>query len=323
MFLKNTPGRTAIHNEDFCSVAIVSFNRHQRLLKLIDSIHKYADMPFELVISDDGGFLYDDFNFIRDIRDRVSHLAVNLGVNKGLHVNANTAVSLTRSKYVMLLYDDTEVLRPFMRKAVNILSHAPYVGVIYLAQPFTPPPKSRLPPGFLHCKTPQNQHYCLFCHVGGNQASAFRKNYWLEVGGYSEYATYGDQPFSNKGWQRGYFCSVMADPAEVDYPSYEEHQLLGHSNPGGRYCNYPKIFGIAEDQLRKWGDERQVVIGKRELTARQEEPFSEFSWGDWHKDYMCLVNEGPPSTSLNLDLLEKHHSRFIEQIKRDVVMPTK
>ena len=66
MFLRDTPGRTAIHNEDFCSVGIVSFNRHDRLKRLIDSIHKHADMPFELVISDDGGNLYNDFNFIND-----------------------------------------------------------------------------------------------------------------------------------------------------------------------------------------------------------------------------------------------------------------
>jgi glycosyltransferase involved in cell wall biosynthesis len=326
VFIKDTPGRTAIHNEDFCSIAVVSFNRHARLMRLIDSIHKYADMPFELVVSDDGGTFYDDFNFIRDLRDKVSHIAVNLGVNKGLHVNTNIAVSLTRAKNVILFYDDTEAIAPFMRDTVNVLDYAPYVGVIYLGGGGFTPPGAR---GFLHCRTPQGQDYGLFCHVGGTQVSAFRKSYWLEVGGYSEDSMYGDQPFCNKGWQRGYF-SCYKGGVPVAFDTDKDEKCLSRDSTGafsqGRFCNYPKIFRVPEKTLYDWGSTRMQEIGKREHKARYGEPFSEFSWGDWHEEYMSKVRGGPPAgISLeppNLDLLEKHHSRFIEQIKRDVVIPS-
>ena len=56
-FLRDDPGRTAIHNQDFFSVAIVSFKRFHPLHHLIESIHRPAEMPFGIVVSYDGGAL--------------------------------------------------------------------------------------------------------------------------------------------------------------------------------------------------------------------------------------------------------------------------
>ncbi len=319
MFLRDDlPGRTAIHNENFCSVAIVSFNRHHRLRPLIESIHEHADMPFELVVSDDGGSLYDDFNFIRDLRDQVSHFAVNLGKNKGLHVNANTSVSLTRSKYVVLLADDAKIVAPFMRKAVNVLEHAPYVGTMYLGEAYQGVCSTG---GVIECKTPEGQHYGLHCGVGSSWAAAFRKSYWYEVGGYSEDSMYGDIPFANKGWLKGYFsCLLEGEISAVD--TDKDEQQLTQDSTGkfteGLYCNYPKIFGIDEQTLRSWSVARHIECGRRTEDGRNI-PLSEFSWVDWQHDYMRSVTEGA-GHPINWEILSKHHSRFREEIDRDAIV---
>ena len=320
MFLKDTPGRTCIHNEDFCSIGIVSFNRHARLNKLIDSIHKHADMPFELVVSDDGGLLYDNYNFISGIKDRVSHVAVNLGRNKGLHVNSNTAVSMTRSKYVMLFYDDVEIEAPFMRECVNTLRTAPYVGVIYLGNSYNANGhKSDLDTaGIIAAKTTSGIDLSLMCKHGGTWAAAFRKDYWYEVGGYSEDDIYGDLPFINKGWKKGYFAAVLNGPQRARDMDKDVH---GHTNDStGKFtttgfANYPKLFRVKENKLMDWDRERGVKCAYRNHSGRAEK-FNDYDQHSWSEYMETVTNTG----KIDWDILKSnYHGRFIDQLKRDVL----
>lgn len=313
MFLRDTPGRTCIQREDFFSVAIISFNRFHRLKHLIDTIHKHADMPFEICVSDDGGALYDDFNFIKDYKDKISHIAVNMGLNKGMHVNANNAISLTRSKYVAVLTDDMEITRPFMRSSVNILKHAPYVGTIHL-QDNT---RGGVDCNFVCCKTPTGEKYGVGVYPGA-ASCVFRKDYWYEVGGFSEDDMYGDLPFGNKGWLRGYFTAFMEGgifARDTDKtPAGHTSDSSGKSITNG-YTNYPKLFRVPEAKLRAWGMDRQNQCSQRNIQGRKVD-FNEFQMDGWSEYQRDSVIDG----QVNWILLEaKYHKRFIEQLKLDAL----
>lgn len=322
MFLRDTPGRTAIHNEDFFSVAIVSLNRFDRLHHLIDSIHEHADMPFEIVVSDDGGALYNDFNFINNLKDKISHVAVNLGRNKGLHVNANNAIALTRSKYVLVINDDIEILKPFMRKSVGILKHAPYIGSLYLEAGTlgSDTPKEILDSvGLIECCTPSGQGYGASIFMGA-AAPVFRKEYWHEVGGYSEDDIYGDIPFNTKGFLKGYFMGVIQDgPYSRD--TDKTSPTGGSEDSSGKYitvgyANYPKIFGWTPSQQLIRDKERANACSQRNAQGRASGDFNEFGNEGWY-EYLKEVTKGG---KINWELLEsKFHHRFIASLKRDVV----
>jgi glycosyltransferase involved in cell wall biosynthesis len=320
MFLRDTPGRTAIHNEDFFSVAIVSFNRFDRLKHLIDTIHQHADMPFEITVSDDGGALYNDFNFIRDIKDKVSHVAVNLGRNKGLHVNANNAVSLTRSKYCLVVNDDIEILKPFMRKSVNILKNCPYVGSIFLEGSFngSSPPEHHDAAGILEFCTPDGTRFGCHMYMGA-AAPVFRKDYWYEVGGYAEDDIYGDLPFNTKGYLRGYMAAAMTDgPYSRD--TDKGSPTGGSEHSSGKfidvgYANYPKIFGWSVAQQLANDKQRANACSQRNATGRSSGDFNEYGIEGWAPYGKAVISGG----NIDWNLLEsKYHKRFISEMKRDI-----
>jgi glycosyltransferase involved in cell wall biosynthesis len=326
LFLRDAPDRRGIHNEDFISIAITSFNRHYMLERLIDSIHKHADMPYEISVSDDGGAMYSDFEFITRLKSKVSHVAVNMGRNKGLHFNTNTAVSLTRSKYVVNFYEDTEVQAPFMRDTVNVLRHAPYVGMIYLDN------RVNLEHSMIHCKTPKGQGYNVFCHNGSEWATAFRREYWCEVGGYAEDDIYGDLPFNNRGWKNGYFsCTLDGPNRALDLDKFIDENGHWHSDDtsgkfiDGGYANYPKIFGIPDSKLREMDKERihQCSLWNHvERTADRENSESTEYINEFHlvgcRNWKRYITKALENGKVDWNLLEQtYHSRYINELKTD------
>jgi glycosyltransferase involved in cell wall biosynthesis len=315
-------GRACIHNEDFCSVAIISFNRHDMLLNAIESVHKYADMPFEIVVSDDGGFIYNDFNFINSIKDKVSHIAINLGKNMGLAVNANMAIGMTRSKYVVVISDDTEITKPFMRETVSVLKTAPYIGVIYLGTSHDTSPdnfKSLVCSGFLPMKTSSGQEVSLFLQHGASWANAFTKEYWYHVGGYSEDDVYGDMPFINKGWFQGYFsAAIRGGPFVIDIDTIGQKYNRTRSSlnfmANEILCHYPKIFIIKNEDIDRWSGERSIACGRRNHEGRQK-VLNDYDCDGW-RSYMNNMTEGGV---IHWDRFKSPHDRFLFEIKRDVI----
>ena len=321
MFIKDTPGRTAIHNEDFCSIGIISYNRHDLLHNLIDSIHEHANMPFEIVVHDDGGILYDDFNFIKSLRPKISRIAINTGVNTGLHVGANNAAAMTRSKYVVLINDDIKILKPFMRQAVDVLQHAPYVAGICLSSSGSPATEfTKHTIGVISCITPNKTPYQLFFADGGSWAVAFRKEYWLEVGGYSEDSTYGDGPFLSKGQALGYFSCMLglgsAIAVDTDkHPGPVNTPRSTGKFSGNKFCNYPKIFPWSDADHVAKSAARQTEVGTRQNRLLGSETRSEFTT-DWGL-FMRAISD---ANGINWGLLEASpHSRFLDQIKKDLL----
>lgn len=321
-FLRNDlQGRVCIHNEDFCSVAIISFNRHDMLLNAIESVHKYADMPFEIVVSDDGGFLYNDFNFVNTLKDKVSHIAINLGKNMGLAVNANMAIGMTRSKYVIVISDDTEITKPFMRSAVTVLKNAPYVGLIYLGTQYdTDSELLKITNGCLPMKITSGQEISLFLVHGASWANAFTKDYWYSVGGYAEDDIYGDMPFINKGWAQGYFSAALrggpfAIDTDVVGAKYNRKRSSLNFMADSVLCHYPKMFFVQNNVQDRWSLERNAACSQRSHDCRKV-LLNESGCEGWIELMKNLTEGG----IVHWERFKHPQDRFLTELKRDITI---
>jgi glycosyltransferase involved in cell wall biosynthesis len=78
--------------DQFISIVISSFYRPFYLKRCLESIHKHADMPFEIIVHDDGSGQAERDQIYRDLSPLISTLILNLGGNMGLNVSANRAV---------------------------------------------------------------------------------------------------------------------------------------------------------------------------------------------------------------------------------------
>lgn len=316
MFLRDTPDRTAMHKENFVSVAIASNDRFDLLHRAIDSVHKHADMPFEIVVSDDAGHRHPDLSVFQ-FRDKVSRIVINTGFNQGLAVNANQAIGATRGRNVIFLSDDSLILRPFMREVFNALDDAPYVGVLYLGQTYNA--NAEFPAvghanGLIQARTCRSSRLLLHCQHGSSWANAFRKSYWHEVGGYSEDDAYGDLPFINKGWLRGYFSAALEGPQiaiDMDVAEFDKTRGSVSFQAHGALCHYPKLFGVPEKSLIEMGRERNAQCTARNHLGRRD-IFNEFDCREWG----VYMKEATRETA-NLDALSRHR-RFAVELKRDL-----
>jgi hypothetical protein len=52
MFMRDIGNHGSMWKQDFMSVGVISFNRFDLLKRTIESVHKHADMPFELILVD-------------------------------------------------------------------------------------------------------------------------------------------------------------------------------------------------------------------------------------------------------------------------------
>lgn len=321
MFLRDTPGRTALHKENFLSVAICSNDRFDLLHRVIDAVHKHADMPYEIVVADDAGHRHPDLSVFQQFRDKVSRIVVNTGRNQGLAVNANQAIAATRGRNVVFLSDDSLILRPFMREVFTVLDEAPYVGVLFLGQAHNDNEAFReiaRADGFLRARTRSGTHLMLHCQHGASWANAFRKSYWLEVGGYAEDDVYGDLPFVNKGWLRGYFSAAVSGSQiayDIDVTELGKTRgSVGHQ-ANSALCHYPKLFRMPEKTLIKMGQDRTGECATRNNNGRRE-PFNEYDCGSWCEHMKSVTRDG----GVNWDVLSKFHGRFRVELEKDLVI---
>jgi hypothetical protein len=321
MFLRDTPSRTAMHKENFISVAVASNDRFDLLHRVLDAVHKHADMPFEIVVADDAGHRHGDLSVFQQFRDKVSRLAVNCGDNMGLAVNANQAIAATRGRNVVFLSDDSLVLRPFMREVFTALDEAPYVGVLYLGQTYSPDAafvEVARRDGFVRARTRSGSRLALHCMHGSSWACAFRRDYWTEVGGYSEDDVYGDLPFINKGWARGYFSAGIAGPQiayDIDVAELGKTRgSIGHARHGS-HTHYPRLFSVPLDRQAVMAQERVNECSARNHLGRAER-FNEFDCVDWS----AYMREVTASGRVDWSRLTRH-GRFRVELEPDLENP--
>lgn len=239
---------------EYVSVVITYVNNPNRpkakrwelLENCIDSIHRHADHPFEIIVVDDSGL---DLTSL-DVKDKVSTLILNLGRPLGQSVQQNRGIRCATSKYIMAIEDDCEITRPCFKDLMNVLDK-PYVGFIN--------PEGMHPGEYL-------MHGDTKFIIGGGLAGAwcncFRKDVWKEVGGLPDWSHQAIAPFCQKILKYGYWRAYLVGDRfsrNVDYEDYKQERSSGlvfHIN------HYPKLFNIPEHNYIELSKRRHTLSMK-------------------------------------------------------------
>lgn len=238
--------------DKFISIAVPTYCRPFYLKKLLDTLAEFADMPYEVVIHDDGSpkELQEE---VFKMKDRISHLSFNTGMNQGLPAASNHCISQCSSKYVLFLNDDCFFVKPCLRDICNVLSK-PYVGIMSPANN----PGALAP---IEVASVNGTKFAISNFLGGGSCIGFRKEVWAEVGGWDERSTSGqaDNVFVYKILKHGYWKALIegTDSVKVGNFVYPEPDsghpdaykpTQGFSN--GNDCSVPKVFGIPFEKYR-------------------------------------------------------------------------
>ncbi len=240
-------------NDRFVSIVIPTLSRPFYLERAVKTLHEQADMPFELIVVDDGSDPKTK-QVLFGMRDKISTVVSNYGINMGLNEAANRGIALASSRNVIFTTDDCWFVKPCLKDLCNVLSK-PYVGFICAANDIGPLANNSV------CDV-NGTRFAISNYLGGGISQAFRKEVWKEVGGWDLRSTSGqsDNVFLFKILRAGYWKAIMEGRDRVKCANFEEEStyvptaglMRGHD------CSLPKLFGMDPTE--------QIILGhhKRE-----------------------------------------------------------
>lgn len=296
--------------ERYISIVVPYFNRPHYLRELIDSIHKYADMPFELIVHDDvstDGSTPEVFN----MRDKMSSLIINQGHNLGISVSTNRLINMASSEYIIFLNDDCVFVNSCLNNIYDIISR-PYVGFLHLTQANRPD---------LNLKETKFD----ITGIKSGCALAFRKNVWREIGGWNEHFISGgaDVAFMTTIFKWGYFAVAPYGKEYAINTSYIKYNNTDSSiGKSGYDCSYPKIFNTKEKGYDEWCKAREGECYKITNTLnRNESTIGNIDY--WH-NYMKRLGEKSGNTiseKIDWEFGKLHgHDKWKDQISNEIAL---
>ncbi len=242
--------------DSYISIVMPTYCRPFYLKKLLDSLEEFADMPYEVIVHDDGSPkpLQDE---VFAMRDRISILSFNTGLNQGLPAAANHCISQASSKYVLFLNDDCFFVKPCLQELCNVLDKE-YVGLLSPANepgPFSDSERM-ITKGSKYALGGYKEGavYAVSNYLGGGSCIAFRKSVWQEVGGWDERSTSGqaDNVFVYKVLRAGYWKALLEGKERVKVGNFvygdDYKPTQGYSK--GNDCSFPRLFNLKMDQGR-------------------------------------------------------------------------
>lgn len=229
-------------NTDFVSIVILSFQRGDYTVRLLDSLHQHADFPFEVILVDDASSEPEVQVKLFQNLPKVTSLIYNTGMNRGFTNAANQATSLCSSDYIILLNNDIEMVEPAFKRIKSALA-APYLGCVGILGDFKPEG------GPIVAKNGSQVE--LNSNPKGSGAFAFRKAVWEELGGFPErHHSAADIGFFYSLLKTGYFNGFIVNSPQL-FRNVDQEQ--GYANPTegtSQFANgYPRLFGVPKQQL--------------------------------------------------------------------------
>ncbi len=280
-------------NDEFISVVIPTYCRPFYLEKALDTLAEFADMPYEVIVHDDGS--RQDFKEeVFAMSHRISTTIFNNGMNMGLCVSPNRCISVASSKYILFLNDDCFFVDKCLSDICNTLSKE-YVGLLSVANDI-----GDLPDKDVH--DVGGTRFAISNYLGGGSTIAFRKSVWEEVGGFDTRSTSGqaDNVFIYKMLRAGYWKAVLEghDRAKVGNFEYGDEYSPTQPFTRGNDCSVPKIFGMPLQEMIRLNVEQRVanqywVDGERTIPDRhtyddRPNPIAGLNdipyWGDYFVD---------------------------------------
>lgn len=299
------------NNEEFISICVPVFNRPEYINRLIDSIFKFADTPFELIIHDDGSTDGATKELLKR-RNDISTIILNNGHQLGLAESIHRCIEIASSEWICFLNADCVFNRRFLRDLVNVLSKE-YVGWVGLTD-FGE---------FNEKLVSDDTYFSLKSGMGSGCAFAFRKSSYDQVGGFDVdcRSGCGDTPLQLRYWSKGYFRATMDGDKAVRNLSQEEKGNKDSSiGKTGYDTSLPIIFNCKS--YSAWCKERW---NKNENRFREHEDKYEHRgntltdmsfWNDFSRR---LIPEDHKINKINWDG-EGHtynHNRWRDEIEKD------
>ena len=267
-------------------------------------------MPFEIIVHDDHGEALESL----DVKDKVSTIILNLGLNFGLPTASNRAIRLSTSKYILFINQDCEMTMPCLRDYANVLDK-PYVGII------SPWGDGDIitSPEYINAS---GTKFTLTYGIGAGCVMAFRRDFWENVGGFEEDTISGcsDTPLLYKMWREGYFRALLLGPKRIRNVDYEEYKS-SHSTIGrtGTDCCYPKIFPHTDQALRIQSKKREQFC-QRHVDRERYEPASISNVDYWHEYSQKILPQPGMLSSMNWENGKKHGQfKWKESIEKEIV----
>lgn len=235
---------------DFVSIVIPAFNRYHYLEELVQSIHKNADLPFEIIIHCDNSNDGTREKILSELKDKVSSIILNNGLQLGLAESINRCVKIAGSNFIIMLNADCKIEYPCFRDIVNILK-CQFVGSISLMSSVNDERAT-----LINDVDGKDTNFQLLRGLGSGCAQAFRKDTFEEIGGwFSNNVASGnaDVSFIIRMIKAGYFiASLSREISPVRNLSMDRERNKDSTISRGQYdCSYPKLFGLQKSKYLK------------------------------------------------------------------------
>jgi len=281
--------------DNLFSVVIPYFLRFEYLRNLLESLHRHADMPFEVIVHDDSG------RELRspELKDRVSTVILNFGRNLGLAAAANRAVACANGKYILFMNQDCEFIRPCLMDYAKVLDK-PYIGIL---SPYGEPYPLNSPEWI----EVDGVRFTLNHGISSGCTMAFRKDFWETVGGFEEEIISGcaDTPLLYKMYRHGYFRAVVLGERRVRNVSLEDQG--NRDSTIGPYgdCGYPRAFGLSDERYKELCIQR-VVACQRNQDSNRNAPMGISNIDYWHGYSVEVMPRNGEISSINWEAAKRH-----------------
>lgn len=314
MFLKFDGQLT---NDKFMSIVILSFTRPHRLRALLESIHEHADMPFEIVVTDDASQMAGD-SLSSDVfacRDLTSTMIFNNGVNMGYAASANKGTALANSDYILLMNDDTLMTGPALKMIKDVLD-TPYIGSFGPWQGGAIDERRKVKVSIA------GQSLQLYSLPSGSSIFAFKKSTWFELGGFPQvYHNGGDIAFLHKMCMHGYFAARNdVDMENVLFRNVDVEQEYQEATfTRSRFdSSYPQIFNVLNMETGNVAREKRIYDFSH---AEYEKEFGLHSLDSWYHYFADAKLEGENNYDWS-KLSRFGQDKWKELVERDLVKET-
>ncbi len=164
----------------FFSVLLPELGRPEYVIKCVDHLIKYCDMPIEIIVHDDGSGKAKQQKLFNELHDNVSVLIFNTGHNLGLAGAMNRCRKIASSKYLLALNVDCYVTSGFL-KNMKVALDLPYTGIVNVRPGVD---KEKGSPG-VHIAS-DGTSVSLTRNYGTSLLFGVRAELWDKVGGWDE-----------------------------------------------------------------------------------------------------------------------------------------
>ncbi len=241
-------------------------------------------------------------------------------INLGMAASCNRAISLVNSKYVLLLNDDTKVLRPPFKKLKQVLD-VPYVGSFGPWQCVKTARPGAVVKGQQAPITANGVDFHLSTLPNGAGIFAFRKDAWLDVGGFPQvYTNAGDTCFMINLLKHGYFNASMYIGEDEFFTNVD--QMAGYEDPtAGKSpldTSYPHIFGVPAQELAEQSEARRHrLYTYSHHNYYCDEGIVNHSW--WHEEYFAKSYKWE-THSFDWDVFRFGQEKWRKQVEEDMAV---